>query len=65
MTEARNKAREALEDLRKRRLDEFMAGFAQITLKLKEMSPSAAWEALLDARRGTPGARGAREPGTR
>lgn len=36
-TEARDVARATYEDLRRQRLDEFMAGFAQITLKLKEM----------------------------
>ena len=36
-TDVRNTCREKLEDLRKKRLDEFMAGFARITLKLKEM----------------------------
>ena len=36
-TEVRNSCREALEELRKKRLDEFMAGFQHITLKLKEM----------------------------
>ncbi|KAH8054719.1 hypothetical protein JL722_8666 [Aureococcus anophagefferens] len=37
VTAARNAAREALEALRTKRLDEFMAGFGAITLKLKEM----------------------------
>ncbi|EIE19557.1 RecF/RecN/SMC protein [Coccomyxa subellipsoidea C-169] len=36
-TAARNEVREAHETLRKRRLDEFMAGFNAISLKLKEM----------------------------
>merc|ERR1711934_138698 len=36
-TDVRNTCREKLEELRKKRLDEFMAGFARITLKLKEM----------------------------
>jgi len=36
-TRERDQAREACEELRKRRLTEFMAGFSQITLKLKEM----------------------------
>ncbi|GBG28901.1 Structural maintenance of chromosomes protein 4 [Hondaea fermentalgiana] len=36
-TKERDGAREACEVLRKKRLTEFMAGFSQITLKLKEM----------------------------
>merc|ERR1711981_558791 len=36
-TDVRNTCREKLEELRKKRLDEFMAGFNRITLKLKEM----------------------------
>merc|ERR1712181_86959 len=36
-TQSRDTAREACEELRKKRLSEFMAGFSQITLKLKEM----------------------------
>lgn len=36
-TQERDSAREACEVLRKKRLTEFMAGFSQITLKLKEM----------------------------
>merc|ERR1712224_540211 len=36
-TDVRNTCREKLEELRKKRLDEFMAGFARITIKLKEM----------------------------
>nr|KAG5701435.1 hypothetical protein BaRGS_032767 [Batillaria attramentaria] len=37
ITEVRDKQRKYHEELRKRRLDEFMAGFAVITSKLKEM----------------------------
>ena len=36
-TESRDLARAEFEDLRRRRLDDFMDGFGQITLKLKEM----------------------------
>ncbi|KAG5178142.1 RecF/RecN/SMC [Tribonema minus] len=36
-TDARNAARRRHEELRRRRLEEFMAGFGTITLKLKEM----------------------------
>mmetsp|Transcript_10602 Transcript_10602/g.19885 ORF Transcript_10602/g.19885 Transcript_10602/m.19885 type:complete len:1329 (-) Transcript_10602:23-4009(-) len=36
-TKQRDSARETCEMLRKKRLDQFMAGFSQITLKLKEM----------------------------
>ena len=37
ITYDRDCARKEFEDLRKRRLDEFMAGFSVITSKLKEM----------------------------
>jgi structural maintenance of chromosome 4 len=37
VTSARDVARKEHTDLRKRRLDEFMAGFNVITMKLKEM----------------------------
>ena len=37
ITSDRDAARKEYEDLRKRRLDEFMAGFSVITSKLKEM----------------------------
>ena len=37
ITEERNTSRRAYEDLRRQRLEEFMAGFGIITLKLKEM----------------------------
>jgi hypothetical protein len=37
VTSARDAARKEHTDLRKRRLDEFMAGFNVITMKLKEM----------------------------
>lgn len=37
VTEARNQARNVHEDLRRLRLEKFMDGFGQITLKLKEM----------------------------
>jgi structural maintenance of chromosome 4 len=37
ITEVRDRQRQLHEDLRKRRLDEFMTGFAVITSKLKEM----------------------------
>lgn len=37
ITEVRDKQRKYHEELRKHRLDEFMAGFATITNKLKEM----------------------------
>ncbi len=37
VTEERNKARKFHEDLRRMRLEKFMDGFGQITLKLKEM----------------------------
>lgn len=37
VTEARNEARFMYEDLRRKRLEMFMDGFGQITLKLKEM----------------------------
>ena len=37
VTEARNQARTTHEDLRRQRLEKFMHGFCQITLKLKEM----------------------------
>jgi structural maintenance of chromosome 4 len=37
VTEARNEARTAHEELRRLRLDKFMEGFGEITLKLKEM----------------------------
>jgi len=37
ITEQRNNARREYEDLRRRRLEEFMGGFGTITLKLKEM----------------------------
>ena len=37
MTEERNSARRKHEDLRRQRLEMFMDGFGQITLKLKEM----------------------------
>lgn len=36
VTEMRNKARDGLEQLRRKRLDDFMCGFGQIALKLKE-----------------------------
>ncbi|KAJ8610850.1 hypothetical protein CTAYLR_006472 [Chrysophaeum taylorii] len=36
VTEARNKARDHLESLRRKRLEDFMCGFGQIALKLKE-----------------------------
>jgi len=37
ITEARNSIRRSYEDLRRQRLEEFMAGFGVISLKLKEM----------------------------
>jgi structural maintenance of chromosome 4 len=37
ITEARNNMRREYETLRRARLEEFMAGFGAITLKLKEM----------------------------
>lgn len=37
ITEVRNATRRSYEDLRRQRLEEFMAGFGSITLKLKEM----------------------------
>jgi len=37
ITNARNQVRKEYEDLRRQRLEEFMAGFGVITLKLKEM----------------------------
>lgn len=37
VTEARNAVRREYEDLRRQRLEEFMAGFGVISLKLKEM----------------------------
>jgi len=37
ITDARDSARKYYEDLRKKRLDEFMSGFNKITMKLKEM----------------------------
>ena len=37
VTEARNVVRRSYEDLRRQRLEEFMAGFGVISLKLKEM----------------------------
>ena len=37
ITKERDNCRKTLEDLRKKRLDEFMAGFSTITLRLKEM----------------------------
>ena len=37
VTLERDEARQAYEDLRRRRLEDFMAGFGDITLKLKEM----------------------------
>ena len=37
VTDERNKARDRLEDLKRRRLDDFMIGFGAIALKLKEM----------------------------
>ncbi|CAM9703744.1 unnamed protein product [Chrysoparadoxa australica] len=37
VTESRNEARRRHEELRRKRLEEFMAGFGAITLKLKEM----------------------------
>ena len=37
VTEARNAVRRTYEDLRRQRLEEFMAGFGGISLKLKEM----------------------------
>ena len=37
VTQSRNKAQKEYEDLRKRRLDEFMKGFTNITMKLKEI----------------------------
>ena len=37
VTEARNAVRRNYEDLRRQRLEEFMAGFGVISLKLKEM----------------------------
>lgn len=37
MTSERDAVRKCHDDLRKRRLDEFMAGFNTITMKLKEM----------------------------
>ena len=37
VTESRNEARKMHEDLRRLRLEMFMDGFGQITLKLKEM----------------------------
>jgi len=37
VTEARDTARKKFDDLRKQRLNEFMAGFSVITMKLKEM----------------------------
>ena len=37
MTDKRDAARKGLDDLRKQRLDEFMAGFGIITMRLKEM----------------------------
>ena len=37
VTEARNAVRRTYEDLRRQRLEEFMAGFGVISLKLKEM----------------------------
>lgn len=36
-TKLRNNARKVYDELRKKRLNEFMAGFTQITMKLKEM----------------------------
>ena len=37
VTAQRNQARKEYEDLRRKRLEEFMSGFGIITLKLKEM----------------------------
>ena len=37
VTQERDETRKQYEDLRKQRLDEFMAGFTAITTKLKEM----------------------------
>ena len=37
ITSDRDSARKEFEDMRKRRLDEFMTGFSVITSKLKEM----------------------------
>ena len=37
MTQKRDDAKKVFDDLRKRRLDEFMAGFSLISQKLKEM----------------------------
>uniref|UniRef100_A0A7S2GR65 Structural maintenance of chromosomes protein 4 n=1 Tax=Octactis speculum TaxID=3111310 RepID=A0A7S2GR65_9STRA len=37
VTNQRDEAREAYEELRRKRLEEFMAGFGEITMKLKEM----------------------------
>jgi hypothetical protein len=37
VTTQRNQARKEYEDLRRKRLEEFMSGFGIITLKLKEM----------------------------
>lgn len=37
MNEERNRIRKEFDGLRKRRLDDFMCGFSEITLKLKEI----------------------------
>ena len=37
VTERRNTAQKTFDGLRKKRLEEFMAGFSVITMKLKEM----------------------------
>ena len=37
MNSEKEASRQALEELKKKRLDEFMAGFDVITMKLKEM----------------------------
>ena len=50
ITEARDKLRAEYEDLRKQRLDTFMAGFGVITTKLKEMYQASAcvWRFILN-----------------
>ena len=49
ITSERDGARGSFEDMRKQRLDQFMAGFSTITNKLKEM-----YQVRIDAYSGVP-----------